>query len=108
MLQVVEYKQRSLLDEKRQKALDMHLSYIVDQTEKYSDWLTKGLNQPAGSLGSASPSHSLSGLKSGSDGRYWEVSFLMLIFERVMIFKARDVMLNFMCRYCLTDVGQVL
>lgn len=77
LLQVVEYKQRSLLDEKRQKALDLHLSYIVDQTEKYSDWLTKGLNKPTGSLGSASPSHSLSGLKSGSDGERQRINIFI-------------------------------
>ena len=40
---VVEYKQQSRLEEKRKKALDMHLSFIVDQTEKYSTWLTEGL-----------------------------------------------------------------
>jgi len=41
--QVVQYKQQSRLDEKRKKAMDMHLSFIVDQTEKYSTWLTEGL-----------------------------------------------------------------
>jgi len=40
---VVQYKQQSRLDEKRKKAMDMHLSFIVDQTEKYSTWLTEGL-----------------------------------------------------------------
>lgn len=40
---VVQYKQQSRLEEKRRKALDMHLSFIVDQTEKYSTWLTEGL-----------------------------------------------------------------
>ena len=39
----MQYKQQSRLDEKRKKALDMHLSFIVDQTEKYSTWLTEGL-----------------------------------------------------------------
>ena len=42
-IQVVQYKQQSRLGEKRKKALDMHLSFIVDQTEKYSTWLTEGL-----------------------------------------------------------------
>lgn len=41
--QVVEFKQQSRLEEKRKKALDLHLSFIVDQTEKYSSWLTEGL-----------------------------------------------------------------
>nr|XP_018666729.1 helicase SWR1 isoform X3 [Ciona intestinalis] len=61
---VVEYKQRSLLDEKRQKALDLHLNFIVDQTAKYSDWLSQGLNQPSVE---ASPSVSKSGSQAGSD-----------------------------------------
>jgi len=40
---VVQYKQTTRLDEKKKKALDMHLNFIVDQTEKYSSWLTAGL-----------------------------------------------------------------
>jgi len=59
---VIEYKQQCLLDEKRQKALDLHLNYIVDQTAKYSDWLTQGLNQAPTSPMSKSSS------KLGSDG----------------------------------------
>ena len=47
----MEYKQRCLLDEKRQKALDLHLNFIVDQTAKYSDWLTQGLTQTGGNDG---------------------------------------------------------
>lgn len=60
ILQVVQYKQQSRLEEKRKKALDIHLNFIVDQTEKYSTWLTEGLKQgssvgsTAGSLGSLS------------------------------------------------------
>lgn len=59
-LQVVEYKQQSRLEEKRKKALDLHLSFIVDQTEKYSLWLTEGFTvaQSTSSVGTAS---SLSG-----------------------------------------------
>lgn len=38
-----------MLEEKRKKALDMHLNFIVDQTEKYSSWLVKGFtDQPNG------------------------------------------------------------
>ncbi|ESO02847.1 hypothetical protein HELRODRAFT_81004, partial [Helobdella robusta] len=40
---VVIYKQQSRVDEKRKKALDQHLKFIVDQTEKYSTWLSEGL-----------------------------------------------------------------
>ncbi|XP_039253757.2 helicase domino-like [Styela clava] len=63
---VVEYKQRSLLDEKRQKALDLHLSYIVDQTEKYSDWLSQGLNKTS----AGSSPRSLTSSKPGSDDEF--------------------------------------
>ncbi|XP_038075148.1 helicase SRCAP-like isoform X2 [Patiria miniata] len=41
---VVQYKQQSRLEERRRKAMDMQLDYIVGQTEKYSSWLTEGLN----------------------------------------------------------------
>lgn len=43
---LVEYKQNSILEEKRKKALDQHLSFIVDQTEKYSQLLAEGMNKP--------------------------------------------------------------
>jgi len=50
---VVQYKQQSRLDEKRKKAMDMHLSFIVDQTEKYSTWLTEGLTANAAAAAAA-------------------------------------------------------
>ncbi len=34
---------RSLIEQKRQQAMDMHLNFIVDQTEKYSSWLIESL-----------------------------------------------------------------
>lgn len=38
---------QSRLEEKRKKALDVQLNFIVDQTEKYSSWLAESLkNQP--------------------------------------------------------------
>lgn len=43
---LVEYKQNTRLEEKRKKALDQHLSFIVDQTEKYSQLLAEGMNRP--------------------------------------------------------------
>ncbi|XP_059176200.1 helicase domino-like isoform X2 [Physella acuta] len=46
---VVQYKQTQRLEEKKKKALDLHLSFIVDQTEKYSSWLTEGLQKAEGS-----------------------------------------------------------
>jgi hypothetical protein len=44
---IIEYKQRTLMEEKRKHALDIHLNFIVDQTEKYSSWLMEGLNANA-------------------------------------------------------------
>uniref|UniRef100_A0A670JF96 Snf2 related CREBBP activator protein n=1 Tax=Podarcis muralis TaxID=64176 RepID=A0A670JF96_PODMU len=42
---VVQFKQQSRLEEKRKKALDLQLDFIVGQTEKYSDLLTQSLNE---------------------------------------------------------------
>ncbi|KAK3916242.1 Helicase domino [Frankliniella fusca] len=42
---LVEFKQTQILEEKRKKALDQQLSFIVDQTEKYSMLLTEGMNR---------------------------------------------------------------
>ncbi|KAG7280653.1 hypothetical protein CRUP_023272, partial [Coryphaenoides rupestris] len=43
---VVQYKQQSRLEEKRKKALDLQLDFIVGQTEKYSDLLSQSLATP--------------------------------------------------------------
>lgn len=45
LLQLVEYKQQAILEEKRKKALDQHLSFIVDQTEKYSTLVAESMNK---------------------------------------------------------------
>lgn len=42
---LVEYKQQTKIKEKRKEALDQHLSFIVDQTEKYSQQLAVGMNK---------------------------------------------------------------
>lgn len=42
-MKVVQFKQQSRLEEKRKKALDLQLDFIVGQTEKYSDLLSKSL-----------------------------------------------------------------
>lgn len=55
---MVEYKQQTRLEEKRKKALDQHLNFIVDQTEKYSSWLTEGLNKPEGTQSTPASIHS--------------------------------------------------
>ena len=77
----MQYKQQSRLDEKRKKAMDLHLSFIVDQTEKYSSWLTEGFAGGASrsmSVASSSlptsPSHSVH-----FDGKHKNCCMLMLI-----------------------------
>ncbi|XP_066144904.1 helicase domino isoform X1 [Euwallacea fornicatus] len=50
---LVEYKQNTILEEKRKKALDQQLSFIVDQTEKYSQLLAEGMNRSTADLPSS-------------------------------------------------------
>lgn len=54
-IKVVQYKVQSRMEEKRKKALDVHLNFIVDQTEKYSSWLAESLKEakPSGSVASS-------------------------------------------------------
>lgn len=76
---LVEYKQHTKLEEKRKKALDQHLSFIVDQTEKFSLQLSKGMNKPAAVAdvnASAVPSLNSSRISSpkrenASDGKFF-------------------------------------
>ena len=42
---VASYKQQSRQEEQRRKALDLHLNFIVGQTEKYSSWLAEGMKE---------------------------------------------------------------
>lgn len=42
---LVEFKMQTKLEEKRKRALDIHLNFIVNQTEKFSSWLTEGMNK---------------------------------------------------------------
>ncbi|XP_043536019.1 helicase SRCAP isoform X2 [Chiloscyllium plagiosum] len=60
---VVQFKQQSRLEEKRKKALDLQLDFIVGQTEKYSDLLSQSLNEslPASKPGSSQLGSSLAG-----------------------------------------------
>lgn len=53
---LVEYKHHTKLEEKRKKALDQHLSFIVDQTEKFSQQLAEGMNKTLKDAASANPS----------------------------------------------------
>ncbi|CAF1511321.1 unnamed protein product [Adineta steineri] len=43
MHKVAEFKETTRIQELRKHQLDLHLNFIVDQTEKYSDWLVKSL-----------------------------------------------------------------
>ena len=54
----MEFKQQTRLEEKRKKALDQHLSFIVDQTEKYSSLVAESMNTSR----SASPKHHSDGM----------------------------------------------
>lgn len=42
---LVDYKHHTKLEEKRKKALDQHLSFIVDQTEKFSQQLAEDMSK---------------------------------------------------------------
>lgn len=50
---LVSFKQQQKLEEKRKKAFDQHLNYIVDQTEKFSMQLVEGMNKPANDASAA-------------------------------------------------------
>lgn len=43
MHKIAEYKETTRIQELRKHQLDLHLNFIVDQTEKFSDWLVKSL-----------------------------------------------------------------
>ncbi|KAJ7987558.1 hypothetical protein DPEC_G00327730 [Dallia pectoralis] len=53
---VVQYKQQSRLEEKRKKALDLQLDFIVGQTEKYSDLLSQALETAPAGISEPAPS----------------------------------------------------
>ena len=72
---VVQYKQQSRLEEKRKKALDLHLSFIVDQTEKYSSWLTEGLSTVGTATSSSKTASVCSPRHNGTDGMYMSNRF---------------------------------
>lgn len=64
---LVEFKQQTKIKEKRKKALDQHLSFIVDQTEKYSQQLAVGMNKSLADVSaSASAAPSVSSSKRSS------------------------------------------
>ena len=77
--QIVEYKQQLMLEEKRKKALDMHLNFIVDQTEKYSSWLVKGFaDQPTGTPPQSTPV--TANIQESTNGKYllWHMLSILI------------------------------
>lgn len=86
---LVEYKQQTKIKEKRKKALDQHLSFIVDQTEKYSQQLAVGMNK---SLADTSAAVSLnssrrSSPKPQSDGKFDYYTIIPLNQKQVKFLK---------------------
>ncbi|XP_044271638.1 helicase domino isoform X1 [Tribolium madens] len=67
---LVEYKQNTILEEKRKKALDQQLSFIVDQTEKYSQLLAEGMNRTNPDNVPASAVSSRSASRNNSDDEF--------------------------------------
>lgn len=64
---LVEYKHQTKIEEKRKQALDQHLSFIVDQTEKFSQQLAEGMNKSVAETPSLTSSR-LTSPKRESDG----------------------------------------
>lgn len=64
---LVEYKHQTKIEEKRKQALDQHLSFIVDQTEKFSQQLAEGMNKSVADTPSLNSSR-LTSPKRESDG----------------------------------------
>lgn len=50
---LVAFKQQQKLEEKRKKAFDLHLNYIVEKTEKFSMQLVEGMNKPVNDASAA-------------------------------------------------------
>jgi hypothetical protein len=64
----VQYKVQSRIEEKRKKALDVHLNFIVGQTEKYSSWLAESLKESKPSTSSSVASSVASSTAASSPG----------------------------------------
>ncbi|CAG7833591.1 unnamed protein product [Allacma fusca] len=59
--QIVEYKEQSRIEEMKKKALDQQLSYIVDQTEKYSSMLAESFVGDSSIISNATDTHDTTG-----------------------------------------------
>ena len=75
----MEHKHHVILEEKRRQARDVHLNYIVDQTQKYSTWLMRGLNPTE----TSDPSLISTGLQSGKLLIF--IVFILYIYVCVLI-----------------------
>lgn len=80
---LVEFKQETKIKEKRKKALDQHLSFIVDQTEKYSQQLAVGMNKSLTDTANTSAAVSLNSSRRSSphrepasDGEFFDSKFI--------------------------------
>ena len=67
---LVEFKQQSMLEKKRKQALDMHLNFIVGQTEQYTEWLTEGFRESKSNAPSAADTTSVGTSSLASDGDF--------------------------------------
>lgn len=69
---IIEYKKKTLHEEKRKQQLDKHLNFIVDQTEKYSSWLMESLNNSSGNANADLSRSESKGSKGSKDDEEYE------------------------------------
>lgn len=91
---LIEFKVNARLDEKKKKALDQQLSFIVDQTEKYSSMLAESMKKPDSSNVVSTHPETLKN-SSFSDGKYFIILFLykLFIFKK---FAINQLLINLM------------
>lgn len=88
---LVEFKQETKIKEKRKKALDQHLSFIVDQTEKYSQQLAVGMNKSLTDTANTSAAVSLNSSRrssprrdAASDGEFQYHCFKIVLQKKII------------------------
>lgn len=90
---LVEYKHQTKIEEKRKQALDQHLSFIVDQTEKFSQQLVEGMNKSVADTPSLNSSR-LTSPKRESDGEL----YLNLLYQSIT--RTEHLMINYKLKRC--------
>ena len=70
--------------------MDMHLSFIVDQTQKYSSWLTQGLTTTP--TGTATPSDPSLISTASPDGKYY---YIALKYYTIHVFPKQSSYIGF-------------